>query len=43
MKTNANHSVFISYNKSTFILVYIDNLFIMDEDLNIINSLKNKL
>lgn len=43
MKTDANHSVFVFYDKSTFILVYVDNLFINDKDLNIIYSLKNKL
>lgn len=42
-KTNVDYSVFISYNKLMFILVYVDNLFIIGEDLNIINSFKNKL
>lgn len=43
MKTDAGHSVFISYNKSTFILVYVDNLPIISKNLNIINGLKNIL
>ena len=42
-KTDADHSVFVSYDKSTFISVYVDDLLIIGEDLNIINSLKNKL
>lgn len=43
MKNNTNHSVFVFYNKATFILIYIDNLLIISEDLNIINAFKNKL
>lgn len=43
IKTNANHCVFDSHNKSLFISVYVDDLFIIGEDLKIINSLKNKL
>ena len=43
MKTNADYSVFVSYDKLTFILVYIDNLFILNKNLNIINNFKNKL
>ena len=35
--------VFVSCNKSMFILVYVDDLLIIGEDLNIINGLKNKL
>ena len=42
-KTNADHSVFVSRDKSTFISVYVDDLLIIGEDLNIINGLKNKL
>lgn len=42
-KTNADHSVFVFHDKSTFISVYVDNLIIISEDLNIINSIKNKL
>ena len=42
-KTDANHSVFISHDKSTFISVSVDDLFITSVDLNIINGLKNKL
>lgn len=42
-KTDADHSVFVSYDKSTFISLYVDNLLIIGEDLNIINGLKNKL
>lgn len=43
MKTDADHSVFVSHDKSTFISVYMDDLLIIDGDLNIINDLKNKL
>lgn len=43
IKTNANNKVFVSYNKSIFILVCIDDFLIINEDLNIINSLTNKL
>lgn len=43
MKTNANYSIFVSHDKSIFISVYVDKLFIIGEDLNIINSLNNKL
>ena len=43
MKTDVNHSVFVSYDKLTLIFVYMDNLFIIGENLNIINNLKNKL
>ena len=42
-KTNANHSVFVSYDQSTFISVYVDDLLIIGENLNIISGLKNKL
>lgn len=35
--------VFVSYNKSTFISIYMDDLFIINRELNIINNLKNKL
>ena len=42
-KTDANQSVFISYDKSMFISVYVDDLFITGGDLNIINDLMNKL
>ena len=42
-KTDADHSVFVSYDKSTFIPVYVDDLLIIGEDLNIINGLKTKL
>lgn len=38
-----DYSVFVSYNKSIFILVYIDNLLIIGKNLNIINNLKNNL
>lgn len=40
---NANHSVFVFYDKSRFILVYLDKFFIIDKNLNIINGFKNKL
>ena len=43
MKTDVNHSVFVSHNKSMFISVYVNDLLIIGKDLNIINSLKNKL
>lgn len=42
-KNNTNLSIFIFYNKSTCNLIYINNFFIIHKDLNIINSLKNKL
>lgn len=42
-KTDANYSIFVYYDKSIFISVYIDNLFITNKDLNIINDLNNKL
>lgn len=42
-KTNADYSVFISYDKLTFILIYMNNLLIISKNLNIINSLKNNL
>ena len=42
-KINADQSVFVSCDKSMFISVYMDDLFIIGEDLNIINGLKNKL
>lgn len=42
-KTDADHSVFVSYDKSTFISLYVDDLLIIGKDLNIINGLKNKL
>ncbi len=42
-KTDANHSVFVSHDKSTFVSVYVDNFHIIGDDLNIINGLKNKL
>lgn len=38
-----DYSIFVSYNKSKFIQVYMDNFLIISKDLNIINSLKNKL
>lgn len=43
MKTDIDHSVFISYNKSMFISIYVNSFFIISDDLNIINNLKNKL
>lgn len=43
MKTNINYSIFVFYNKSIFILIYMNNFFIINKDLNIINSFKNKL
>lgn len=42
-KTDANYSVFVFHDKSTFISIYVDNLLIIGEDLNIINGFKNKL
>ena len=42
-KTEADHSVFFSDNKSSFISVYVEDLLIIGEDLNIINELKSKL
>ena len=42
-KTNANYTVFIFYNRSTFILIYIDAFFGIVKNLKIINSLKKKL
>lgn len=42
-KTNVNYNIFVSYNKSPFISIYIDNLLIIGKDLNIINNLNNKL
>lgn len=42
-KTDVDHSVFVSHDKSMFISVYVDNLFIIGKDLNFINGLKNKL
>lgn len=38
-----DYKVFVSYNKLMFILVYTDNLLIIDKNLNIINGFKNKL
>lgn len=43
MKIDANYSVFIYHNKLMFISIYLDNLFIINENLNIINSFKNNL
>ncbi len=42
-KTDADHSVFVSHDKSKFISVYVDDLIIIGEDFKIINGLKNKL
>lgn len=42
-KTDADYNIFVSYSKSTFILVYVDNFLIIDNDLEIINDLKNGL
>ncbi len=42
-KTDADHSVFVFHDNSTFISVYVGDLLIIGEDLNIINGLKNKL
>ncbi len=42
-KTDADYSVFVSQDKSTFISVYVDDLLIIGEDFNIINGFKNKL
>ncbi len=42
-KTDADYSVFVFHDKSTFISVYMNDLLIIDEDLNFINGLKNKL
>ena len=42
-KTDADLSIFVFYYKSTFILVYMNNFFIIVKNLKIIYSLKNKL
>ncbi len=42
-KTNSDHKVFLSYDKSTVIPVDMDDLLIIGEDLKIIKGLKNKV
>lgn len=42
-KTDINYINFLFYSKSLFILVYINNLLIINNNLNIINNFKNKL
>lgn len=42
-KIDTDHSIFVSYNKSMFISIHIDELLIIGKDLNIINSFKNRL
>lgn len=42
-KNYINQKIFLSYNKSTFNLVYINKLIIIWKNLNIINSFKTKL
>lgn len=42
-KTDMDYSVFASYDKSTFISVYMDDLLIIGKEQNIINGLNNKL
>lgn len=43
VKSNLDHGIFISLGKSKFISVLVNNFLVIDEDLNIINSFKNKL
>ena len=40
---NVDNSVFVSKNKKIYIVVYVNNLLIVDEDMNYINEIKSKL
>lgn len=43
IKNDINCIIFLSYNKLLFILVYINNFLIINNNSNIINGFKNKL
>ena len=40
---NSDNSVFVSKNKKIYIVVYVNDLLIVNEDINYINEIKNKL
>ena len=40
---NSDNSVFVSKNKKIYIVVYVNDLLIIDENMNYINEMKNKL
>ena len=40
---NSDNSVFVSKNKKIYIVVYVNDLLIVDEDMNYINEIKSKL
>ena len=40
---NFDNNMFVSKNKKIYIVVYVNDLLIIDEDINYINEIKSKL
>ena len=40
---NSDNNVFVNKNKKIYIVVYVNDLLIVDEDMNYINEIKSKL